>query len=47
MIVDDGITGRVTLDVVDVPWTEAFDAVLKQNNLRYERINHTIHVHRN
>jgi TonB family protein len=46
IIVDPDVTGQVTLDVVDVPWTEAFEIIVRQNNLRFERTGNTIHVHR-
>jgi TonB family protein len=46
IVVDDGISGQVTVDLVDVPWTKALDMVLRQNNLRFERTDDTIHVHR-
>jgi hypothetical protein len=46
IVVDDGISGQVTVDLVDVPWTKALDIVLRQNNLRFERTDDTIHVHR-
>jgi TonB family protein len=46
IIVDADVSGQVTLDVVDVPWTKAFEIIVKQNNLRFERTGNTIHVHR-
>jgi beta-lactamase regulating signal transducer with metallopeptidase domain len=46
IIVDADVSGQVTLDVVDVPWTKAFEIIVKQNDLRFERTGNTIHVHR-
>lgn len=46
IIADDDVTGHVTLTVREVPWTEAFDNMLRQNNLRSERVGNTIYVHR-
>lgn len=33
--VDPGVTGSVTVDFVDVPWDQALDLILRQNNLTY------------
>jgi type IV pilus assembly protein PilQ len=33
--VDPGVTGSVTVDFVDVPWDQALDIILRQNNLTY------------
>ncbi len=33
--VDPGVTGSVTVDFVDVPWDQALDLILRQNNLMY------------
>jgi type IV pilus assembly protein PilQ len=33
--VDPGVTGSVTVDFVDVPWDQALDIILRQNNLSY------------
>lgn len=38
------LTGRVTMDVADVPWDQAFDIVLAQNGLTYEIRNGAIVV---
>jgi TonB family protein len=45
-VVDDDVKGQVTIDVADVPWMDAFETIVRQNNLRYERSGNTIHVHR-
>lgn len=33
--VDPGVTGSVTVDFVDVPWDQALEIILRQNNLSY------------
>lgn len=33
--VDPGVSGSVTVDFVDVPWDQALDLILRQNNLTY------------
>ena len=33
--IDPGVTGSVTVDFVDVPWDQALDIILRQNNLSY------------
>jgi type IV pilus assembly protein PilQ len=33
--VDPGVTGSVTVDFADVPWDQALDLILRQNNLTY------------
>ena len=33
--VDPGVQGSVTVDFVDVPWDQALDLILRQNNLTY------------
>ncbi|HEV7920596.1 MAG TPA: type IV pilus secretin PilQ [Thermoanaerobaculia bacterium] len=33
--VDPGVTGQVTVDFVDVPWDQALDIILRQNNLAF------------
>jgi beta-lactamase regulating signal transducer with metallopeptidase domain len=37
MQVDPAIEGRVTVNWVNVPWDEAFDSLLKDNNLTYRK----------
>ncbi|HEX3070571.1 MAG TPA: TonB family protein, partial [Thermoanaerobaculia bacterium] len=37
IIADDDVKGQVTIDVADVPWMDAFEILVRQNNLRYER----------
>jgi Antirepressor regulating drug resistance, predicted signal transduction N-terminal membrane component len=46
IVVDDDVSGHVTVQMTDIPWTKALDIVLRQNNLRSERIGDTIYVHR-
>lgn len=46
IVVDEDVTGRTSIQLVDVPWTEALEIVLRTNNLRQEQIGNTIHVHR-
>jgi TonB family protein len=46
IMVDDDVSGRVTAQVTDVPWTDAFEIIMRQNKLRFERTGNTIHVHR-
>jgi len=36
IIVDEGVSGEVTVDLRDVPWDQAFDVVLRTNNLSWE-----------
>jgi TonB family protein len=45
-VLDDDVKGQVTIDVADVPWMDAFEMLVRQNNLRYERDGNTIRVHR-
>jgi beta-lactamase regulating signal transducer with metallopeptidase domain len=47
VIVDDDVTGRVSVTLTEVPWTEALDTILRMNNLRQERTGNTIYIHRN
>jgi type IV pilus assembly protein PilQ len=35
MAVDPGVQGSVTVDFVDVPWDQALDLILRQNNLTF------------
>ncbi len=35
MAVDPGVSGSVTVDFVDVPWDQALDLILRQNNLTF------------
>jgi len=46
ILVDDDIKGTVTVTERDTPWMDAFDHILRDANLRYERSGNTIHVHR-
>jgi TonB family protein len=46
ILVDDDVRGQVTIDTANLPWMDAFEILVRQNNLRYERDGNTIHVHR-
>jgi beta-lactamase regulating signal transducer with metallopeptidase domain len=46
IIIDDDVTGRISVVFRDTPWTEAFESILDANNLRQERVGNTIHVYR-
>ncbi len=46
IIVDDDVSGRVTQELHEVPWTEAFERLMRMENLRYDRTGNTIYVHR-
>ena len=35
MAIDPGVSGSVTVDFVDVPWDQALDLILRQNNLTF------------
>jgi type IV pilus assembly protein PilQ len=35
MAIDPGVQGSVTVDFVDVPWDQALDIILRQNNLTF------------
>lgn len=35
MAIDPGVAGSVTVDFVDVPWDQALDLILRQNNLTF------------
>ncbi len=36
MAIDPNVSGSVTVDFVDVPWDQALDLILRQNNLSYK-----------
>jgi type IV pilus assembly protein PilQ len=46
IVVDDDVSGLVTISVHDVPWKEVFARILDDANLRQEHVGDTIHVHR-
>jgi len=46
ILVDDDIRGTVTVSERHTPWMDAFDHILRDANLRYERSGNTIQVHR-
>jgi len=46
IIVDDDVSGRVSVVFRETPWTEVLEAILRTNNLIQERSGNTIYVHR-
>ena len=42
--VDPGIEGKVSVSWKNVPWDEAFDSLLEENDLTYKLEGKTIHV---
>jgi hypothetical protein len=44
IVVDPSIQGTVTVDLRDVPWDQAFDAILRTNGLGWSRDDGTIRV---
>lgn len=46
IIVDDDVSGRVSVVFQETPWTEVFEAILRTNNLIQDRSGNTIYVHR-
>lgn len=44
LIVDDAVTGEVTLILNDVPWDQALDLVLRSNALGYELIGNVLRI---
>jgi type IV pilus assembly protein PilQ len=44
IVVQPGVTGTVTAELVNVPWDQAFEEVLKINNLGYERDGNVIRI---
>lgn len=46
IVVDDDVSGSVTVTLHDTPWKDAFAKILDDASLRSERIGETIHVHR-
>jgi beta-lactamase regulating signal transducer with metallopeptidase domain len=47
IVADPEITGKVTVSLHEIPWTEALEKILTDANLRQERLGNAIHVHRN
>jgi beta-lactamase regulating signal transducer with metallopeptidase domain len=45
IVADPDITGKVTVSLHEIPWTEALAKILADANLRQERIGNTIYVH--
>ncbi|HEX3577971.1 MAG TPA: M56 family metallopeptidase [Thermoanaerobaculia bacterium] len=41
-----GVTGVVTEDLYEIPWTEALDKLLDDANLQQKRVGNTIYIHR-
>jgi beta-lactamase regulating signal transducer with metallopeptidase domain len=46
IVVDDDVTGQTTVVMQDVPWTKALEIILRNKDLRSERIGNMIYVHR-
>jgi len=44
IVVQPGVTGTVTAELENVPWDQAFEEVLKINNLGYERDGNVIRI---
>ena len=44
IIVDEGVSGVVTVDLRNLPWDQAFDVVLRTNNLGWEAEDDTLRV---
>ena len=44
IVVQPGVTGTVTAELENVPWDQAFEEVLKINNLGYEREGNVIRI---
>jgi len=44
IIVDEGVSGEVTVELREVPWDQAFDVVLRTNNLGWEAEDGTMRV---
>jgi beta-lactamase regulating signal transducer with metallopeptidase domain len=45
IVADPDITGKVTVSLHEIPWTEALAKILADANLRQERVGNTIYVH--
>jgi type IV pilus assembly protein PilQ len=46
IVADPDITGKVTVSLIEIPWTEALAKILDDANLRQERVGNTIYIHR-
>jgi type IV pilus assembly protein PilQ len=44
IILDDGVTGELTLVLNDVPWDQALDIVLRTNSLGYELMGNVLRI---
>src|SRR5690606_37852121 len=44
IVVSEEVKGRVTLELRDVPWSEALEVVLQSRGLGKERLGNVIHV---
>jgi type IV pilus assembly protein PilQ len=42
--IDPGVTGSVTVDFVDVPWDQALDLILRQNNLTFTLVGNVMRI---
>jgi hypothetical protein len=44
IIVDEAVSGQVTVDLRNMPWDQAFDVVLRTNNLGWEAVDGALRV---
>jgi len=44
IVVDPAVSGKVTVDLREIPWDQALDLVLRVNNLGWERVGDTLRV---
>ena len=44
IVVNPGVTGKVTLSLTEVPWDQALDLILKTNNLGYSQEGNVIRI---
>lgn len=45
MVISDGISGKVTLKLMDMPWDQALDTVLASRNLVLEKSDHVLIIY--
>jgi Type II secretory pathway, component HofQ len=45
VVVSEGVSGRVTLKLVDMPWDQALDAVLASRNLALEESDNVLIIY--
>jgi type IV pilus assembly protein PilQ len=44
IVVDPAVSGSVTVELVDVPWDQAFELILTINGLGYEMLGNVVYV---